>query len=351
MLIVSRCGVEITSEQNRKEAQLGRVTIKSIAKDLGISHMTVSRALSDHPNVQRATRQAVLKRALELGYVKSAAAKAMRGDSTQIVGLLLPNIVNEFYARFANTLAQACEQSSYHLIIHLTNDDIELERRSLERLREVQAMAVIMVPVPGAPEGIDLQLQSMKTIQLIRQRSLTLPNIALLIDDGCALSDAVMHLAQRGCRSIAYVGADEQLSSGRERLQAFRSGLLAAGLTEKPELICTADPSFEMGRESAASLLEEGKVDGLVCGGFEISNGVLSILMERGINPQSDMPFVGYGDPSFYAWIGTGISTIEIPVDQLAFRATELLNSDDNWDSICLREQGRFDANLLLRGN
>lgn len=311
--------------------------------------MTVSRALSDHPNVQRTTRQAVMKRALELGYVKSAAAKAMRGDSTQIVGLLLPNIINEFYARFANTLAQACEQLSYHLIIHLTNDDLELERRSLEKLREVQAMAVIMVPVPGTPDGIDLQLQSMKIIQLIRHRALALPNIALLVDDGSAIGDAVQHLARKGCRSIAYIGADEQLSSGRERLQAFQSGLLAVGLGESPELICTAAPSFDMGRESAEALLAQGKADGLVCGGFEISNGALSILIERGIDPESEMPFIGYGDPSFYAWIGRGISTVEIPVDQLAFRATELLNSDEDWSSICLRELDRFKASLLVR--
>ena len=76
-----------------------RVTIKSIAKDLGISHMTVSRALSDNPKVKAETRTAVILRAQELGYVKSGAAKAMRGDQTTIVGLLLPNLANEFYAR------------------------------------------------------------------------------------------------------------------------------------------------------------------------------------------------------------------------------------------------------------
>ena len=66
-----------------------RVTIKSIAQDLGISHMTVSRALSNHPSVREETRKTVLERAAELGYVRSAAASAMRGDATGIVGLLL----------------------------------------------------------------------------------------------------------------------------------------------------------------------------------------------------------------------------------------------------------------------
>ena len=118
-----------------------RITIKTIASDLGVSHMTVSRALSGHPSVRRETREAIVKRAAELGYTRNAAARAMRGDGTQIVGLLLPNILNEFYARFANSLALACEEGGYHLIIHLTNDDALVERQSLGRLREVQAEA------------------------------------------------------------------------------------------------------------------------------------------------------------------------------------------------------------------
>ena len=70
-----------------------RATIKSIARDLDISHMTVSRALSGNPNVKAGTRALILARAKELGYVKSAAANAMRGGQSAIIGLLLPNIV------------------------------------------------------------------------------------------------------------------------------------------------------------------------------------------------------------------------------------------------------------------
>lgn len=330
---------------------MGRVTIKSIAKDLGISHMTVSRALSDNANVQPATRQAVLKRAQELGYVKSAAAKAMRGDSTQIVGLLLPNIVNEFYARFANTLAQACEQLSYHLIIHLTNDDIVREQQALAKLREVQAMAVIMVPAPGESEGGEQQLQSMKTIQLVRQRPMKIASTALLIDDSSAITDAVEHLARRGCSSIAFIGADERFSSGHQRLQAFQRALQGLALPYNIDMICTVEPSFEMGREIALRLVEQGDLQAIVCGGLELSNGALSVLMERNIDPEHDIPFIGYGDPSFYAWIGGGISTIEVPVDQLAQQAAELLSIEQDWGTVCRRDDLRLDANLLLRGS
>lgn len=326
-----------------------RVTIKSIAKDLGISHMTVSRALSNHPNVHKDTRDTIIKRAKELGYVKSAAAKAMRGDATQIVGLLLPNIVNEFYARFANSMAQACEEHSLHLLIHLTNDDIEQERQALDRLREVQAMAVVMVPSPDGEDPAEQNVSGMKVIQLIRQRRSDTPTAAILVDDHDAIRDAVVYLAQHGHRTIGYIGANSELSSGRERLKAYLDGLEQAGLTGNPELVHTDAPSFEMGQACAKKLLDAGLATGIVCGGVEISNGALSALMDCGLQPGKDFAFVGYGDPSFYAWVGGGISTVRLPVERLAYQAVELLGM--NWETCLEQEQGirKFKADLTIR--
>lgn len=326
-----------------------KVTIKTIAKDLGVSHMTVSRALSNHPNVHKKTRETILRRAKELGYARNVAATAMRGDRTGIVGLLLPNILNEFYARFANTMAVACEEAGYHLIIHLTNDEIGVEAQSLQRLREVQAEAVVMVPAPGDPENDAASLGAMTVIQLIRRRETDLPVSAILLDDHAAIRDAVIHLANTGRCELAYIGADAQLSSGRERLAAFRTGLKAAGLTEIPGLICTSAPTFEMGRASAQRVIDGAKATGIVCGGFEISNGALSAFMDRGIPINGSVILIGYGDPSFYRWIGGGLSTIGVPVERLAIEAVEILNQSRNVPAPPTPARS-FDAELIVRG-
>lgn len=324
-----------------------KATIKSIAKDLGISHMTVSRALSGNSKVRKDTREAVLKRARELGYVQSAAAKAMRGDGTRIVGLLLPNITNEFYARFANALAKACEAQSFHLIIHLTDDSIEQEQRSLDRLREVQATAVILVPAP-AGENVDA-ISDMKVIQLIRRRAAEDHSTAILVDDHDALCAAVCHLAKQGHRFIGYIGADRDFSSGRQRLAGFQEGLRQAGLPEHAELILTGAPSFEMGHACAGKLLSAGQATALVCGGVEISNGALSALMDEGIWPGKSFAFIGYGDPAYYSWINGGVSTLQLPVERLAEQAVELLAADAGPDENPSRAIRHFEATLAIR--
>lgn len=307
-----------------------RVTIKTIARDLGISHMTVSRALSGHPNVQKETRETVIKRARELGYVRNAAARAMRGDGTGIAGLLLPNIRNEFYARFANTMAQACEARGLQLIIHLTDDLPDVEARALDRLREVEARAVVMVPSPGGDEPAPPRSGAPGIIHLIRQTADKADGVpAILVEDGGAIRDAVVHLFGQGYRSIGYIGGPAELSSGGSRLAAFRRGLADAGLSEQPGTILTGPPGFEMGRELALELLAGGGVSAIVCGGFEISNGALSALMDTAEADRRSVGFVGYGDPSFYAWIDGGISTVQVPVDELAEHAVEMIFKQD----------------------
>ncbi len=324
-----------------------RVTIKSIALDLGISHMTVSRALANSPNVHPKTRDTVLKRAAELGYVKSSAATAMRGDSTGIVGLLLPNLANEFYAVFANALALLCADQGLHLMIHLTNDDATREHLAILRLREVQASAVVMVPAPGEAADLGHGVDEMQVIHLIRTRDHQAPSAALLVEDRGSIGAAVNHLAKAGHQQIGYIGGHAALSSGRHREAAFRDALARNHLSPNPALIRLDPPSFEMGHAMCLSILENNAaVTALVCGGFEISNGALDACLKRGLKLPEDLAFVGYGDPSFYKWIEGGISSIAVPVDELARKAAALVSRKVKTKSVGIIS---FPSSLTIR--
>lgn len=303
-----------------------RVTIKTIAQDLGVSHMTVSRALSKSPNVNPETRKQIEARAAELGYVRNAAASAMRGEATRIVGVLVPNLVNEFYARFANALALLCEDNDLHLIAHLTNDDPAREHLALTKLRELQASAVVMVPAPSAePHGAQL-FQDMKPVQFIRTQNLPFQADTIEVNDTSSITEAVNLLARGGHERISFFGGHAVLSSGRQRMAAFVEAMQANGLSATPDLLQTDTPSFEMGAAKAADVIT-GRVNStaMICGGFEISNGALNACLKAGVSLPGDLAFVGYGDPGFYRWIQGGITTISLPINALAEQALALL--------------------------
>lgn len=308
--------------------------------------MTVSRALSDHPNVQQATRDKILKRAQELGYVKNAAAMVMRGDAPRIVGLLLPNIVNEFYARFANDLAVECDAHSLQLIIHLTNDDAAIEQRALDQLRQVQASSVVMVPAPRNPPEDRSLYGRLRVIELIRQGGAPDQQPAILVDDGPAIRAAVKHLVDSGHHKIAYIGGNRDMSSGRARLGAFLTGAGEAGIDIPPDLILTGIPSFTMGHDCCRRILADGLATALLCGGVEISNGALSAMMDALPQSARDFEFIGYGDPSFYSWVNGGVCAIRVPITELVKRAAEMILTDEFTRPT---QPDRFLARLIIR--
>ncbi len=288
--------------------------------------MTVSRALSGHPNVKPSTREKVLGRAHELGYVRNSAATAMRGEATEIVGLLLPNLVNEFYSQVANTLALLCADRNHDLVIHLTNDEPARERQSLLRLRALQASTVFMVPTPEAPPDAPPFPEDFRIIELIRTRAEDDRAGQLLIDDGPSIAAAAAHLIAQGHRRIGFIGASASMSSGRARLAAFRKATGALDRPEDPALVRTGAPGFAMGQEKMAGLLDlPAPPSAVICGGFEISNGALDLCLRRGVRFPGDLAFVGYGDPSFYRWICGGITTIGLSADAIAERAAGML--------------------------
>lgn len=288
--------------------------------------MTVSRALSGSEHVSAETRQTIIEHAQSIGYVRSSAASVMRGDSTAIVGLLLPNIINEFYARFANHLGILCAEAGFDLVIHLTNDDWQQETKSLIRLQSLQACVVLRVPAPRSSDQPVNRVNDFKLINLIRTQDDHVSEGSLIIDDSPSIESAVEHLVKKGYERIAYIGAAEVLSSGRRRLQAYTEALKSCGLPIDAGLVCTGSPGFDMGRDRMTHLLDmKDAPDALVCGGFEISNGALETCLARHLQLPDQLAFVGYGDPACYRWISGGITTIALSEQQLACVAIRML--------------------------
>lgn len=294
-----------------------RATIKSLARELGVSHMTVSRALSGHPRVSEKTRVAILARAEAVGYVRSQAAVTIRGAASGILGLLLPGLLNEFYARLAHQLSLLAAAEGYHLVTHLTDEDPARQSLALQKLVALGAEAAAVV----APPDSVCNGEPLPIVSLVRQVDGIRRFVG--IDDREAILAAVARIAARGATRIAYVGGTEKLPTGRARHEAFQAGLAAAGL-QPHNLARLGPPQAPFGRAAMGELLEQG-IDGVVCGGVETTRGAVELCLERGIGMPSQLAFVGYGDAGAYRYLSGGITVIALPVEAVARRALDLL--------------------------
>ena len=155
------------SARNRA-LRAGNPTIKEIAARLGVSHSTVSRALNNHLYTSRKTKESVHAMAKELGYIANTAARVMRHARSSMVGLIIPDVENDFCAAVAKVTVEQCAQENLQLVLAVTEDDADLEYRHVRSLREALAAGVVITPSASCQRTTLDLLRGMVNVQLLR---------------------------------------------------------------------------------------------------------------------------------------------------------------------------------------
>ena len=293
------------------------VTIKDIAARLQVSPSTVGRALADDPRISSAMKQKVAKVASELGYVANRAARMMRGVSSNLVGLVVPDIRNSFYSTIAHALSKCLEQEGFQLTLSETDDDRLAELRHIRELTSVNVAGIIIVP-SAKPHPDSVRLLAMTShIQLLRRHA-SLGDQWFGIDDVQALQQATKHLVDLGHRRIAYIGSSAELPTGAARLKGFQNALAGVkGVRGFEELGAPGSTNFA--RDTLRRLLGSSTPPtAVVTGSVQHTLGVLEELLVSGVRVPEELSVVGFGDELAYRWWGPGLTTVGLPVSELA---------------------------------
>lgn len=329
------------------------VNMKDIAAELGLSVSTVARALADSPRISHETRARVSGAADRLGYVVDFAARAMRSGTSSIMGLLVPDIRNDFYSTAAKAIADCCQERGVQLVLAVTNDDAELELHHLRNLRSARALGFIMIPsINPLAETVRL-MRSTPHVQFVR-RCPKVESDWFGIEDAEAMRLGTAHLISLGHRRIAYIGSTVAISTGKARLEGFRRTLAEAGIEADPALLHAGSCDTEFGHAAMERLLAlRQPPTAVVTAGARMSIGAYDCARARGLAIPRDLSFVGFSDSPTLRWCGDGITTIALPIRELAMASTDFLFRK-------AAEDGRADGppcavtlkpRLLLRGS
>ncbi|MDP9928368.1 LacI family DNA-binding transcriptional regulator [Variovorax paradoxus] len=294
------------------------VTIKDIARRLEVSASTVGRALSDDPRISAAMKQKVAEVANELGYVANRAARMMRGASSNLVGLVVPDIRNSFYSTIAHALSKCLESADLQLTLSETDDDRLVELRHIRELTSVNVAGIIIVPTARPhPESVRL-LKMTPRIQLLRRHA-ALGEHWFGIDDAQALFQATRHLVELGHQRIAYIGGTTDLPTGAARLQGFQNALAGSKAATHAREELGAPASTDFGRDAIRRLLAlRTPPTAVVLGSVQNTQGVLEELLASGVRVPEQLSVVGFGDELGFRWWGPGLTTVSLPVSELA---------------------------------
>jgi len=301
------------------------ITIKDIADHLGLSHPTVSRALRDMPSIRAQTRERVKQAAIELGYIPNSGARMLRQTRSELIGVIFPDIQNDFYSAAMTTLAAAFLAHSYKLVLATSEDDPDIEYKHVQSLREARVAGVIIAPTAGMrKEPIDL-LSSIPTVQLLRQHP-KLHTASVKVDERAGIAMATSRLIERHHTRIALISGFNSLSTGKARESGYREALRHNAIPVDETLIRQGMPRPEFGHQAMTALLDLPQPpSGVVLASSQLTLGALAAIQERQIRVPDQLALVGYHDPDWFKLWGPGITSIRLPVQDMAATVASLL--------------------------
>ncbi|MET9384475.1 LacI family DNA-binding transcriptional regulator [Streptomyces sp. NPDC002928] len=303
-------------------------TIRDVAKAAGVSAMTVSNVINEHPGVRPATRDKVLDAMARLDYRVNVAARNLRKGRTGTIGFAVPEINRPYYGRLAAAVIAAAERRGLRVSVEQTGALVENELAALTRSRNRLYDGLIISAVGlGANDAEWSKVDHPVVVLGERMFSGRVDHIAMPNVD--ASRAATHHLIERGCRRIAFlrgaVGHDADVSSLRQ--SGYRQALASAGLAPDADLEqCLTAFTMEAGARCARQMVSDGlDFDGVFCVTDTVAMGVLRGLADAGVRVPHDVKVIGFDNVDESAFLVPSLSTVDPDHDTMAEHAVARL--------------------------
>ncbi len=326
-------------------------TLRDVAIRTGLSPATVSRALSGQRYVGEATRARVVTAARALGYRPNALARALRAKQTMTVGLIVPDIRNDFYAETATVLQGAFEERGYRLLLCISNNDAESDRSYLNTLAEFRVDAIVYVPsTPTGARGLLSAPKRIPIVELLRHTEEGRFD-AIVSDDREGAIALTTHLTAAGHRRIAMIAGPEAFSTTRYRIAGYRDVMRGAGLAARIERgPYTPDHGYTATR---VLLALEPRPTAIFSSAGPLTVGVLRALKDLGAAVPADVSLVAFEDQEWYAAQNPPLTCYGLPLREMALLAVELVTKRLAESSEAERPPTtlRFSGRLIVRNS
>jgi LacI family transcriptional regulator len=299
------------------------VTLADIAREAGTSASTASRALNGRGYVSEAARDRLVAVAERMGYVPNASARTLKQRTSRVVGVVLSDLDNQFYARLAAGIEQVLREASYQMMVLADNSEAAEEVAGARTFLAMRAPGVIMTPV-GAEASELLRARGIAVVEVDRRLS-RVPCDGVVIDNERGGREATMHLVGLGHRRIALLGVDTDWTTDAGRLEGYRLALRTAGIPYDESLVLRIPlhaPDIEARMET---LLDDHAPTAIFAANNTLAEQVWGVLRRRGVRLPADVSLVGFDDVPWMSMVDPPITVVEQPTLELGRRAARLL--------------------------
>ena len=289
-----------------------KVTINDIARKLGTTPSTVSRALADNKRVSLKTRELVKKVAKEMGYQPNLMASSLRKGKSDLVGMIVPRINRHFFSNVISGVEEVLNPKGYSLLIMQSQENADSEVKavhSLMRNRVAGIIASLSVQTENLFHFQGVLDEGIPLVQFDRiSNDLSGPKV--VNDNYTGTYEATCQLLKSGYKWIAHFGGSELLKAYRERKKGYTDALLDKTGEVDKDIIFNDVITRDAGREMVKKVIDMG-VDAIVCAGDYSAFGALEALDVLGVKVPDEFGVTGFGNEPFAEMIYPKLSSVE----------------------------------------
>lgn len=300
-----------------------------VAREAGVSLMTVSRVINDKEDVSADTRERVLKIIAQLDYRPSAIARSLATQETRTIGLVIPDVTNPFFADITRGVEHLAYAQGYHVFLCNSEEDPRRELAVIHSLEEKRVDGLILCSSRIEDKTLIDLLARLPVVVLIN-RTLDLDGEdtfrSVILDDAHGGRLATEHLIRSGHRRIGFLAGPPSSFSGQGRTQGYHAAMNAAGLTPNPDWIIHCQPTVEGGFDAGQSLLVRcPELTAVFCFNDLVAVGALHACAELNRAVPDNIAIVGHDDIPLAGLVSPSLTTCRVPRHQLGSLAVEAL--------------------------
>lgn len=293
-----------------------QVTMKEIAKKLGVSVSTVSRALKDSPELHPDTKKRVVEMAKSMNYQYNLLAQSLRISRSKVLGVIVPELTSHFFSSNISGIQDTAYKRGYNIMICQSNESYEQEKANIRTLVSSQ--------VDGLLISLSRETKSYDHLQEIYDREIPfimfdrvteeIPVSKVTVDDAHGAYLAVQHLLEQGCRKIAYFSGPGDLYISKKRKEGYLEALKEYGIPIEESRIYITDLTPEMNRQITLDMLERvDRPDAIFAMIDPLAVDVMMVLKEKGIKIPKDIALAGFTNNPTSAVVEPSLTTVSQP--------------------------------------
>lgn len=329
-----------------------QITIKDIARELNISASTVSRALQNHPDISKATKDAVNEYARQNNYKPNTIALSLKTKRTNIIGVVVPEMVHFFFSSVVSGIESVANEKGYNVIVCQSYEDYQKEVSSLETLAKARVSGVLASLSKETTDfGHFRQMIDDGTPVVFFDRICPgLKTDRVVADDYTGAYNAVDHLIKTGCSRIAFYSADENLEITKNRKNGYLDALRDNSIKASDDLIFKCDSRAAAIELTPILLRDRNRPDAFFTINDETASGVIYAVKHAGLIVPDDISVCGFGDGIVAQCCDPELTTIEQNGFEMGGEACRLLiNRIENESDDAQPVQRVIRTGLLVR--